>query len=72
MAFAGPSMNGTCALIQMISWNVWLYHTALSEPVLDNVHYWIGSAKLNINIDYIRKLIEDVLHMGPIQTSSHA
>ena len=62
MGTSGPSMSGKGVLIQGIIRNEGLYHTDKGEPIFDEVHYWTGSAKLNINLDSIRKWTEDVLH----------
>ena len=33
--------------------------------MFDEVHYWTGSAKLDINLDKLKRWTEDVLHMDP-------
>ena len=52
-------------LIQNLIMNPALYHDDKGDPVFDEVHYWTGSAKLDINLDKLKRWTEDVLHMDP-------
>ena len=65
MGVSGPSMSGKGVLIQNLLMNPALYHDDKGEPVFDEVHYWTGSAKLDINLDKLKKWTEDVLHQDP-------
>ena len=62
MGVSGPSMSGKGVLIQNLLMNPALYHTDKGEPVFDEVHYWTGSAKLDINLDKLKRWTEDALH----------
>ena len=65
MGASGPSMSGKGVLIQNLIMNPSLYHDEKGESVFDEVHYWSGSAKLDINLDKLKKWTEDVLHQDP-------
>ena len=65
MGASGPSMSGKGVLIQNIIMNPALYHDEKGEPVFDEVHYWTGSAKLDVNLDKLRRWTEDVLKQDP-------
>ena len=65
MGASGPSMSGKGVLIQNIIMNPALYHDETGEPVFDEVHYWTGSAKLDTNLDKLRRWTEDVLKQDP-------
>ena len=64
MGVSGPSMSGKGVLIQNLLMNPALYHDDKGDPVFDEVHYWTGSAKLDINLDKLKRWTEDVLHMA--------
>ena len=63
MGVSGPSMSGKGVLIQNLLMNPALYHDDKGDSVFDEVHYFTGSAKLDINLDKLKKWAEDVLHM---------
>ena len=65
MGASGPSMSGKGVLIQNIIMNPALYHDEKGEPVFDDVHYWTGSAKLDVNLDKLKRWTEDVLKQDP-------
>ena len=58
---SGPSMSGKGVLIQNIIMNPDLYHDAKGDPVFDEVHIWSGSAKLDVNLEKLKRWIEDTL-----------
>ena len=62
---SGPSTSGNGVLIQNIIMNPALYHGEKGDPVFDEVHYWTGSAKLDINLEKLKRWTEDVLHQDP-------
>ena len=51
MGVSGPSMSGKGVLIQNIIMNPALYHDEKGDPVFDEIHYWTGSAKLDISLE---------------------
>ena len=61
----GPSMSGKGVLIQNLIMNPALYHDEKGDPVFDEIHYWTGSAKLDINLEKLKRWTEDVLHQDP-------
>ena len=63
LACSGPSMSGKGVLIQNLIMNPNLYHDEKGDPCFDEIHYWSGSAKLDINLDKVRRYCEDVLNM---------
>ena len=65
MGASGPSMSGKGVLIQNIIMNPALYHDEKGDPVFDEIHYWTGSAKLDVNLDKLRRWTEDVLKQDP-------
>ena len=65
MGVSGPSMSGTGVLIQNIIMNPALYHDEKGDPVFDEIHYWTGSAKLDINLEKLKRWTEYVLHKEP-------
>ena len=66
LACSGPSMSGKGVLIQnLCGMNPNLYHDEKGDPCFDEVHYVSGSAKLDINLDKVRRYCEDVLKMDP-------
>ena len=42
-----------------------LYHDTKGDPCFDEVHYWAGSAKLDIKLEKLKRWSEDMLHMDP-------
>ena len=42
-----------------------LYHDEKGDPVFDEVHYWTGSAKLDVNLEKLKRWTEDVLKQDP-------
>ena len=52
-------------LIQNLLLNPALYYDDKGDPVFDEVHYWSGNAKLDINLNKLKRWTEDVLHMDP-------
>ena len=65
MGVSGPSMSGKGVLIQNLIMNPQLYHDEQGQPVFDEIHYWTGSAKLDINLEKLKRWTEDVLHQDP-------
>ena len=58
-------MSGKGVLIQNLIMNPNLYHDEKGDPVWDEVHYWTGSAKLDTNLEQLKRWTEDVLHQDP-------
>ena len=58
-------MSGKGVLIQNLIMNPALYHDEKGDPVFDEIHYWTGSAKLDINLEKLKRWTEDVLHQDP-------
>ena len=58
-------MAGKGVLIQNLIVNQNLYHDEKGDPVFDEVHYWTGSAKLDTNLEKLRRWTEDVLKQDP-------
>ena len=52
-------------LIQNIVMNPNLYHDEKGDPVFDEIHYWTGSAKLDVNLEKLKNWTEDVLKQDP-------
>ena len=65
MGVSGPSMSGKGVLIQNLIMNPALYHDEKGDPVFDEIHYWTGSAKLDINLEKLKRWTEDVLRQDP-------
>ena len=65
LACSGPSMSGKGVLIQNLIMNPRLYHDSNGDSCFDEVHIFSGSAKLDINLDKVRRYCEDVLKMDP-------
>ena len=66
MGVSGPSMAGKGLLIQhLCGVNPDLYHDEKGDPAFDEVHYWTGPAKLDVNLDKLRRWTEDVLKQDP-------
>ena len=42
-----------------------LYHDDKGDSVFDEVHYWSGSAKLDINLEKLKRSTEYVLNQDP-------
>ena len=56
MGVSGPSMCGKGCLIQNIILNPALYHDQKGDPVFDEIHYFTGSAKLDVNLERLKKV----------------
>ena len=65
MGVSGPSVAGTGVMNHNIIMNPALDHDEKGYPVFDEVHYWTGSAKLDVNLDKLRSFTEDVLKQDP-------
>ena len=65
MGVSGPSMSGKGVLVQNNIMNPELYHGEKGDPVFDEVHYWTGSAKLDVNLEKLKRWTEDVLKQDP-------
>jgi len=68
MGVSGPSMSGKGVLIQNIIMNPNLYHDQKGDSVFDEIHIWTGSAKLDVNLDKVKRWAEDVLKQDPEKT----
>ena len=60
-------MSGKGVLIQNIIMNPNLYHDEKGDPVFDEVHYWSGSAKLDVNLEKLKRWTEYVPNQDPEQ-----
>ena len=58
-------MSGKGVLVQNIIMNPALYHDEKGDPIFDEVHYWTGSAKLDVNLEKLKRWTEDVLKQDP-------
>ena len=65
MGVSGPSMSGKGVFVQNIIMNPALYHDQKGDPVFDEIHYWTGSAKLDVNLEKLKNWTEDVLKQDP-------
>ena len=65
MSVSGPSMSGKGVYVQNIIMNPNLYHDEKGDPVFDEIHYWTGSAKLDVNLEKLKNWTEDVLKQDP-------
>ena len=65
MGVSGPSMSGKGVLIQNIIMNPNLYHDGQGNYVFDELHIWTGSAKLDVNLEKVKRWAEDVLKQDP-------
>ena len=65
MSVSGPSMSGKGVLIQSLIMRPELYHDEKGDPVWDEIHYFTGSAKLDVNLERLKKWTEDVLKQDP-------
>ena len=65
MGVSGPSMSGKGVLVQNIIMNPNLYHDQKGDSVFDEVHIFTGSAKLDINLEKVKRWAEDVLKQDP-------
>ena len=54
MGISGPSMSGKGILIQSLIMRPELYHDEKGDSVWDEIHYWTGSAKLDVNLDRLK------------------
>ena len=54
MGVSGPSMSGKGVLIQSLIMRPELYHDEKGDPVWDEIHYWTGSAKLDVNLEGLK------------------
>ena len=50
MGVSGPSMSGKGVMVQNIIMDENLYHDEKGDPVFDEIHYFVGSAKLDVNL----------------------
>ena len=65
MGISGPSLSGKGVLIQSLIMRPELYHDKKGDPVWDEIHYWTGSAKLDVNLERLKAWAEDVLKQDP-------
>ena len=65
MGVSGPSMSGKGVLIQNIIMNPNLYHDQKGDSVFDEIHIWTGSAKLDVNLEKVKRWAEDFLKQDP-------
>ena len=66
MGVSGPSMSGKGILISnLCGLNPNLFYDEKGDCVWDELHYWTGSAKLDVNLDKLRRFSEDVLKQDP-------
>ena len=56
MAVSGPSMSGKGVLIQNIIMHPNLYHDEKGDSCFDELHIWTGSAKLDVNLEKVKKV----------------
>ena len=55
MGVSGPSMSGKGVYTQNIILNPNLYHDKKGDSVFDEVHIWSGSAKLDQNLEKVKR-----------------
>ena len=55
MGISGPSLSGKGVLQQNIIMNPNLYHDQKGDSVFDELHIWTGSAKLDVNLEKVKK-----------------
>ena len=65
MSVSGPSMSGRGVLIQNYIMNPNLYHDKKGDSVFDELHIWTGSAKLDVNLEKVKRWAEDFLKTRP-------
>ena len=66
MGVSGPSMSGKGILQRNLIMNPNLYHDQKGDSVFDEIHIWTGSAKLDDNLEKVKKRwAEDVLKQDP-------
>ena len=65
MSVSGPSMSGKGVYVQNIIMNPNLYHDEKGDPVWDEIHYFTGSAKLDVNLEKVKRWAEDFLKQDP-------
>ena len=56
MGISGPSLSGKGVLQQNIIMNPNLYHDEKGNYVFDELHIWTGSAKLDVNLEKVKKV----------------
>ena len=69
MGVSGPSMSGKGVLVQNIIMNPNLYHDEKGDSVFDEIHIWTGSAKLDVNLEKVKRWAEDKLKQDPEKQS---
>ena len=57
MGISGPSLSGKGVLQQNIIMNPNLYHDEKGNSVFDELHIWTGSAKLDVNLEKVKKKV---------------
>ena len=57
MGVSGPSMSGKGVLLQNIIMNPNIYHDQKGDSVFDEIHIWTGSAKLDVNLEKVKKKV---------------
>ena len=65
MGISGPSLSGKGVLQQSILMNPNLYHDEKGDSVFDELHIWTGSAKLDVNLEKVKRWAEDFLKQDP-------
>ena len=65
MGISGPSLSGKGVLQQNIIMNPNLYHDEKGDSVFDGLHIWTGSAKLDVNLEKVKRWAEDKLKQDP-------
>ena len=65
MGVSGPSMSGKGVFVQNIIMYPNLYHDKKGDSVFDELHIWTGSAKLDVNLEKVKRWAEDVLKQDP-------
>ena len=71
MGISGPSMSGKGILQQNIIMNPNLYHDEKGDSVFDEIHIWTGSAKLDVNLEKVKRWAEDFLKQDPENNPIH-
>ena len=61
MGISGPSLSGKGVLQQNIIMNPNLYHDEKGNSVFDEIHIFTGSAKLDVNLEKVKRWAEDFL-----------
>ena len=65
MGVSGPSMSGKGVFVQNIIMYPNLYHDKKGDSVFDELHIWTGSAKLDVNLEKVKRWTEDVPKQDP-------